>query len=50
LPNVKTRSNAFRTRFWRTGLLYSTSWWCKLHFKTIAKFPRWRLWRATYTV
>jgi len=28
-------SNAFRSCFWGTRLLYPTEWLCKLHFKTI---------------
>jgi len=28
-------SNAFRSCFWRTSLLYPTYWSYKLHFKTI---------------
>jgi len=43
-------SNAFPSCFWRNSLLYPTWWWCKLHFKTIAKIPLWYLWRATNTV
>jgi len=31
-------SNAFRSWFWRTSLLYPTQWLCKLYFKTIANF------------
>jgi len=35
---TKTRSNVFRSYFWRTSLLYPT-WWCwKLHFEAMAKF------------
>jgi len=44
------RSNAFRSCFWRTSMLYPSWWWCKFHFKTISKIIRWKLWHAKNAV